>query len=178
MFETHRDWIDPIIPTIKNFGGTSGVIIEPCYGNGAITNVLEEHGFNVVSTDKFTMEVSTDFLIDPVADCDLIVTNPPFSKKNQFIQRCYELKIPFLMLLPLDTMCRAKLMPLFSKGIEIFILPKRSKFLHNGEWKHYGECVWFGKLYYMDHVCELTYLKSVDETFDEADEDVDEEELV
>ena len=178
MFETHRDWVDPIIPIIKNFVRTSGVILEPCHGNGAITNVLEEHGFNVVSSDKFTMEVSTDFLIDPVADCDLIVTNPPFSKKREFIQRCFELKIPFLMLLPIDTMSRAKIIPFFSQGIKIFIPPKQSKFLHNGAWKGYGECVWFGKFNYIDHVCELTYLKSADETFDEDDEDVDEEELV
>jgi hypothetical protein len=174
LFETHRDSVLPIIPIIKKFVGDSGVILEPCYGNGAITNVLEEHGFTVINFDKFTMEVSTDFLADPVAECDLIVTNPPFSKKRQFIERCFELRIPFLMLLPIDTMFRAGIMPFFSKGIQVFILPKRSKFLNNGEWKNYGECVWFGKFSYDTHDCGLTYLNPTVV----CDDDDDEEELV
>ena len=40
-----------------------------------------------------------DFLKDELPDgIDVIITNPPYSKKDKFIKRCYELKKPFALI--------------------------------------------------------------------------------
>jgi hypothetical protein len=65
-------------------------VFEPCYGNGAIANVLEEHGFQVkVQRDKYTLANTHDYLTDELPDAslyDVIVTNTPFAKKPDFFQ--------------------------------------------------------------------------------------------
>lgn len=35
---------------------------------------------------------------------DLIITNPPYSFKDQFLKRAFELDKPFMMLLPITTL--------------------------------------------------------------------------
>jgi hypothetical protein len=60
-----------------------GPIWEPCCGNGAMTRVLEDHGYDVVSTDLVERGFGTpgvDFLAchDVPAGCRSIITNPPY----------------------------------------------------------------------------------------------------
>jgi hypothetical protein len=60
-----------------------GPIWEPCCGDGAMTRVLEDHGYDVVSTDLVERGFGTagvDFLAcrDVPAGCRSIITNPPY----------------------------------------------------------------------------------------------------
>jgi len=60
---------------------------------------------------------------------DCIVTNPPYSLKNEFLERCYELKKPFALLLPLTALETRRRQRLFKEyGVEIVVLPKRINF--------------------------------------------------
>jgi len=46
-----------------------------------------------------------DFLVDePAFAYDCIITNPPYSIKDRFLTRCYELKKPFALLMPLTAL--------------------------------------------------------------------------
>jgi hypothetical protein len=60
-----------------------GPIWEPCCGDGAMAAVLQDHGYQVVSTDIADRGFGTpgvDFLASPVVPggCQSIVTNPPY----------------------------------------------------------------------------------------------------
>jgi hypothetical protein len=76
-------------------------------------------GFNVICKDKFTLaDESFDFLKDDwegkFGVGDIMIFNPPFSKKTEFIERAleylnyYEEPVPFIALLPLQTMVAKK----------------------------------------------------------------------
>src|SRR5690606_39630838 len=80
-------------------------------GNSNISKILKWWGNKVISTHTDT---GFDFLIDtPDFDYDCIITNPPYSKKDQFLKRAYELGKPFAMLLPVDAIASIKRVELF-----------------------------------------------------------------
>jgi hypothetical protein len=65
--------------------------------------------------------------------CDAIVTNPPFSFKQQFLERCYGLGKPFALLLPLTTFETSKRQEMFEKyGVQVIFFDKRINFIRDG----------------------------------------------
>ena len=98
-------------------------IWEPCPGNHAMTRALEKvSGLDVVET---TFDFLSSFILEN--GYDVIVTNPPFSKKAQFIERCVQIGKPWALLLPVTTLgvrrCQINL-----KDTEILFPPKRIDF--------------------------------------------------
>lgn len=69
------------------------VIWECCdYGNSKISKILRDHGCRVITTGK-----EEDFLTyNQKENFDMIITNPPYSLKDQFLNRCYEYNKPFV----------------------------------------------------------------------------------
>ena len=60
---------------------------------------------------------------------DCIVTNPPYSKKYQFIEKCYKQNKPFALLLPITALEGKRRGKLFQKyGIQLMIPNKRINF--------------------------------------------------
>ena len=96
------------------------------FGNSQITQYLKEQGFQVISTKIDDL----DFLKDTANfDFDIIITNPPYSLKDQFLKKVYEYKKPFALLLPLTALegqARNKLYK--ANGIEVLVLNKRINF--------------------------------------------------
>ena len=75
---------------------------------------------------------------------DGIVSNPPFSKKDKFLKRCYEQRKPFALLLPVSTLQGERRGKLFKEhGVEVLVLNKRIDFT-GGEAPHFG-VAWFCK---------------------------------
>lgn len=78
------------------------------------------------------------FITEPPVQCDLMISNPPFSKQNEIIERSFELveknKIKaFCLLLPLSTLeteSRAELWEKHIDKLSILIFKKRIKFLN------------------------------------------------
>jgi hypothetical protein len=66
-----------------------------------IVQVLRDEGYSVIATH---IDNGFDFLRQEPADYDLIITNPPFSVKDKFLQRAFDLKKPFMFLLPITTL--------------------------------------------------------------------------
>ncbi|EAF5578144.1 sugar-phosphate nucleotidyltransferase [Listeria monocytogenes] len=87
------------------------------------------HIFDDLGNDFFTTE--------PPANCDLMISNPPFSNQNEIIERSFRLikenKIKsFALLLPLSTLeteKRANIFEQYSNKLAILIFKKRIKFL-------------------------------------------------
>lgn len=72
------------------------VIWEPACGQGHMTQVMRNNGYKVVGTDIIT---GTDYLKAIVPDCSWIITNPPFSRSQEFIERSILNQKPFAFLL-------------------------------------------------------------------------------
>ena len=60
---------------------------------------FEEEGFKVIRSSL--AEGQNFFEYEPKEHYDIIVSNPPFSKKDKVLKRLYELDKPYAMLLPL-----------------------------------------------------------------------------
>ena len=97
----------------------------------------DELGLNYKATHKFDDLGNDFFKTNPPEDCDLMISNPPFSLQNEIIERSFKLiddKLikSFALLLPLSTLetpFRAKLYEKYENKISIIIFKKRIKFL-------------------------------------------------
>lgn len=108
-------------------------------GNGNLVRGLQEHGYKVIATDILSGQ---NFLMwEPAESWDCMITNPPYSLKQQFLERAYLLGKPFAFLLPLTTFETPKRQVLFKDyGLEVIFLPKRINFeTPNGK----GSGAWF-----------------------------------
>lgn len=105
--------------------------------SSSILNTFRNHGIDMVGSED------RDFLKDDIPDgIDVIITNPPYSKKDQFIKRCYEIGKPFALLLPVSSLQGQKRGKLFDRyGIEIMVLNNRVDFTGGGA-PHFG-VAWF-----------------------------------
>jgi len=80
-----------------------GPIWECACGDGAISRVLEAHGYRVISTDLVDRgygQARTDFLMEWESRAPNIVTNPPFKNIPEFMLQALRLstaKVAFLM---------------------------------------------------------------------------------
>jgi len=106
------------------------VIWECTDTSGSISSFLKEKGYKVVSTDD-------DFLLYNIPKGDIIVTNPPYSLKTEFLQHSYKLGIPFAFLLPITALEGYNRQELYRKyGISLILFNKRIQFRSNrtGAW--------------------------------------------
>ncbi|AHB47708.1 hypothetical protein W911_03685 [Hyphomicrobium nitrativorans NL23] len=91
-----------------------GSIWEPACGNGAIAQVLADHGHTVVSTDLYSYgfgESGADFLREHRPRAKHIVTNPPYGKglADRFVEHALALTAQtggkVAMLLNISSLC-------------------------------------------------------------------------
>lgn len=123
--------IEPLLEFIPK-----GITVWECcdFGKSEITRLLKEHGCEVISTDK--EENFFDYIPDKYFD--MIITNPPYSLKDDFIKRCYEWNKPFCLLLPITALEGKKRGKMFRKyGIEVLVFDGRVEFLSS------KKCNWF-----------------------------------
>lgn len=59
-------------------------VFEPCYGKGAISQELKTYGFDIIENDLF--QGGKDYLLEPY-NYTQIITNPPFSLWDDFVQK-------------------------------------------------------------------------------------------
>lgn len=117
-FFTPKYALNPLLPFLKK----EWKIWECAYGTGALAKHLKEEGFNVLDED-------VDFL-DFDLDCDILITNPPYSKKDEFLKRAFEIGKPFAFLMPLTTLEGIKRGKLFrDNGIQLIIPNRRINFI-------------------------------------------------
>ena len=69
----------------------------------------------------------------------MIITNPPYSLKDEFIKKCYEWNKPFCLLLPITALEGKTRGAMFRKnGIEVMVFDGRVEFMDgnkkNGNW--------------------------------------------
>ena len=112
------------------------------FGNSNITKVLRQNGYKVISTHKKDF----DFLIDNANfEFDMIITNPPYSLKDEFIKKCYEYKKPFCLLLPITSLEGIERGKMFRENsVELLVLDRRCNFIYNNAKKsNWFNTSWF-----------------------------------
>lgn len=101
------------------------VIWEPACGKGYMSDVLIDRGYTVISTDIDETGYGvghTDFLKTNI-ECDWIITNPPFSLSNEFIDHCIQLGKPFALVCKSQFWHAKNRLKLFDKLKPRYILP-------------------------------------------------------
>ena len=114
------EWITYFIPKDKH-------IWETFYGDGGSCKILSDLGFNVIHEE-------TDFLTNNMGD--VIVSNPPFSKKKEVMTRFKEPNNLFIMICPSSTINTQYIRSSFKDDkLQIIIPYKRISFtnLINGK---------------------------------------------
>ena len=112
------------------------------YGSSNITKVLNERGYNVIHTKKEEFDFLKD---DPNFEFDMIITNPPYSLKNEFIRKCYEYGTPFCLLLPITSLEGIERGKLYRKyGLEVLVFDRRCNFIYdNSKKSNWFNTSWF-----------------------------------
>ena len=107
------EWIEDFIPKDK-------VIWEAFYGDGDSGKFLSALGFNVIHEE-------TDFFTNNLGD--VIVSNPPFSKKKEVMTRLKEINKPFIIICPSSMLNTQYIRNLFKDDrLQIIIPNKRINF--------------------------------------------------
>ena len=100
----------------------------------AYVQLFEEEGFKVIRSSL--AEGQNFFDYEPKEHYDVIVSNPPFSKKDKVLKRLHELDKPYAMLLPLAVLqgnSRFK----YIKDCEWLGFDKRIGFHTNNDFQNY-----------------------------------------
>jgi hypothetical protein len=122
--QTPDEALFPLLPYLKE----EWIIWECAKGKGNLVRALERFGFKVVGTDILD-GLQYDFLSYKLDNFDCIITNPPYSKKNDFLKRAYSFKKPFAFLLPLTIFEGRIRQKLFKEnGVEVIFMNKRINF--------------------------------------------------
>lgn len=95
-------------------------IWEPACGDNDMVDVMRERGHIVFASD---IRAGVDFLQEPLFPCDWIITNPPFSIADRFIERCLEHGKPFALLLKSQYWHAQKRLGLFRKHPPTYVCP-------------------------------------------------------
>lgn len=137
------DWaVEYLIPYLDK----SWKVWECACGSGFVVKVLQREGFSVVGTD---IEQGYDFMsYIPDWEFDVIITNPPYDRKDDFIERCYwwaKKGKKFALLIPLTSLEGIRRQFLYKTfGVQLLLLPKRVNFIAkdaaSGAWFPVG---WF-----------------------------------
>jgi hypothetical protein len=152
-FQTPKEALYPLIPYLKK----NWIIWECAAGKGYLVKGLKEFGFKVIDTDIL---IGKNFLTWQPKKFDCIITNPPYSIKEKFLERCYNLGKPFALLLPLTTFETKKRQNLFKKyGVEVIFFDERINFeTPGGKKSHCWFCVaWFTN--WLDLGKQLNFVK-------------------
>ena len=121
-FQTPVEALAPLLPYLKK----DWTIWECAEGKGNLVKHLQALGYRVIGSDILD---GRNFLSWQPEHFDCIVTNPPYSIKQQFIERAYKLRKPFAFLLPLTTLETANRQRFFKEyGVELILFDKRINF--------------------------------------------------
>ena len=113
----------------------------------AYYQLFTENGYKVI---RSSIEEGQDFFTyEPKEHYDIIISNPPFSKKDAILKRLDELEKPFAVLLPANSIQGDKrYQNCFKNGIQMLAFNKRIDYHTNFNFKDYTKGNHFASAYF------------------------------
>lgn len=148
FYPTPKKAVEPLLPFLSH--GTS--FCEPCAGNGALINHLEEAGHMCLApfdiepqSPLITQKDVFDLTPEDVELCDLIITNPPFTWKLLFplASHLISLNKPVFLLLPADQAHNIRFSPLLKDCFAIISIG-RVKWFEDTKVGGMDNYAWYG----------------------------------
>jgi hypothetical protein len=122
-FLSHDDYMTPksAWEAIQHIIPRDKVIWEAFYGDGKSGDFLKELGFNVIHQEE-------DFFENDLGD--IVVSNPPFTKCPEVLERLKSLDKPFILIMPCIKLVTQYMRRLFSgdNDLQIIVPRKRIQF--------------------------------------------------
>ena len=106
--------------------------------------IFQQEGYNVIATH--IDDGQNFFYYEPDESYDFIISNPPFSIKDDIIKRLYELNKPYAILLPIPSLQGQKRFP-YMKDCQALIFDRRINYYMTAEKKEVQKGVSFGSFY-------------------------------
>ena len=106
--------------------------------------LIRANGNQVIATHIDTGYNFFDY--EPTGHYDVIVSNPPFSIKDDIVRRLYELNKPYAMLLPIPSLQGQKRFP-YIKDCQALIFDKRINYYTNLQTMEIQKGISFGSFY-------------------------------
>lgn len=111
----------------------------------AFVQTFKQGGDNVVRSH---ISEGQDFFNYEPEHWDVMISNPPFSKKDAVLQRAYELSKPFALLLPANSIQGKKRFQIFRNEIQLLCFDSRIDFHTNGNMQATTKGTPFGSAYF------------------------------
>jgi hypothetical protein len=140
-FQTPGYAIEYLLPFIP----MESVVWDPACGKGNIVKAFAANDRMGIGTD---LSIGRDFLLETGNPYNLdavLVTNPPYSIKDAFIEHCYKIGYPFALLMPLTALEGQKRQACYKQhGLQLMILPRRISFeTPNNAGRSWFATAWF-----------------------------------
>lgn len=87
------------------------------------------------------------FYYEPEEQYDIIISNPPFSQKDNVLKRLYELNKPYAMLLPIPALQGQARFKYMKDGLQYLGFDKRINYYTNADFSQIQKGVSFGSCY-------------------------------
>lgn len=144
-YYTPREAVLPIIKYIDKGNKSSYTVWCPFdTEDSEFVKCIQEDGHKVIFSH--IDEGKNFFYFEPEEWYDCIISNPPFSLKDDVLKRLDELKKPYAMLLPLPTLQGQKRFK-YLKNSEILVFDKRINFWQDKEHTKMVKGVAFASIY-------------------------------
>ena len=107
---------------IKEYIPKDKVIWSPFYCDGKQKEYFKDMGFDIIHEDKDFFSYTPEY--------DIMIDNPPFSKKKEILTRIKEIDKPFILIIPSVMLCYKYFQNYFKDDLQIIISLNRIKFRH------------------------------------------------
>ena len=136
--------VRPIVKYVDMFGRPSTVWCPFDTEESEYVKILREAGHKVIASHIDNGQ--NFFYYEPSEEYDCIISNPPFSIKDDVLKRLYELKKPYAMLLPIPVLQGQKRFE-YIKDCQALIFDKRINYYTDASRTSIQKGVSFGSLY-------------------------------
>lgn len=133
--------VKPLLKYLINFKGTIWCPFDK--EDSEYVKIFRENGYNVICTH---IDNEENFFYYEPENYDIIISNPPFSIKDDILKRLYELDKPYAILLPVPSLQGQKRFP-YMKNCQALIFDKRVNYYMTPDKKQIQKGVSFGSFY-------------------------------
>ena len=140
--------VEPLIAFLPKFKSDGTKYIYWCPFDeewSAFYQTLKSNDYKVI---RSSLLEGQDFFTYEPNEWDIIVSNPPFSKKDEVLERLYLLNKPFAILLPVNSLQGKKRFKIFSEDIQVLSFDGRVDYHTLGNFNTYTKGNHFGSAYF------------------------------